>query len=109
VAFPRKFRNLLEIEKESVTTPSHVWVTYCVCAVKQNSCGWGGWTLEAVFSDPNAKAGESLLKAQTDQKCPVCGGETFRTGASFRFDLSSNQTSPVDFEYNGLPMEFTDD
>ena len=109
MAFPLKFKHLLEINKGDITTPSHVQVTYCVCAVSTNSCGWGGWSLEAVFNDPNATAGENILTAQTDQKCPVCGGETFRTLASYRFDLSSNQTSPIDYEYDVSPMEYTDE
>ena len=109
MAFPRKYKNLIETEKEDVTTPSHAWITYCVCAVNYNSCGWGGWSLEAIFHNPNANAGEKILEAQTNQVCPVCGGETYRTGVSYRFDLSSNQASPDNFEYNGLPMEFTDD
>ncbi|RPI76185.1 MAG: hypothetical protein EHM45_13680 [Desulfobacteraceae bacterium] len=110
MAFPRKFKHLLEIDKGDITTPSHVWITYCVCAVNKDSCGWGGWTLETVFSDPNSKAGENLLPSQTDQKCTACGGVTYRTGVSYRFDLSSNQDSPIDeFEYDVVPIEYTDE
>ena len=109
MAFPRKFRHLIETKTGDVITPSHVWITYCACAVNRDSCGWGGWTLEAVFHDPKAKAGEKVLDAQTDQLCPVCGGETYRTGASYRFDLSSNQTSPIEMDYDVAPVEYTDE
>jgi hypothetical protein len=77
--------------------------------MNKDSCGWGGWTLEAVFSSANAKAGENLLESQTDQKCPVCGSETFRTEASYRFDLSENQNSAVDFEHCTGPIEYGDE
>jgi hypothetical protein len=112
MTFPRKFKHLIEIEKMDVVTPSHLWLTYCVCAVKPESCGWGGWTIEAVFSDPYAKQGEHVLNAQNEQRCPRCGGDTFRTGASYRFDLSDNQTSPIGIpgiDYNVVPIEYTDD
>jgi hypothetical protein len=107
--FPLKFKHLLEIDKGDIKTPSHVWVTFCVCAVNNESCGWGGWTLEAVFSDSKAKAGEHVLSSQTDQICPICGGGTFRTGATYRFDLSSNQTCPIDYEHEVVPMEYSDE
>lgn len=108
MAFPRKFKHLLEIDKGEITTPSHVYATYCVCAINDDSCGWGGWTLEAVFSDPKSKAGENLLHAQTDQVCPDCGGQTFRTAVSYRFDFSSNQSSPISHEYDTVPIKYTD-
>ncbi len=109
VAFPRRFKHLLEIEKGDIAVPSHVWVTYCVCAINKDSCGWSGWTLEAVFSDPNAKTEEKLLDSQTDQKCPLCGGETFRTEASYRFDISQSQAVSNDFKYDVIPMEYNDE
>ncbi len=109
-AFPLKFKPLLEIKKEDIATPSHVWVTYCVCAVDKNSCGWGGWTLEAVFSKPESKAGENILPSQDEQRCPKCGGETFRTEASHRFDLSENQKRPQpEIDYDIKLMEYTDE
>ena len=109
-AFPLKFKPLLETKKEDITTPSHVWVTYCVCAINNDSCGWGGWTLEAVFSNPESKAGENILPSQNEQRCPNCGGETFRTEASYRFDLSVNQSRPEPgIDYDITPMKYKDE
>ena len=38
MAFPRKFKHLLEIELKDVETPDYVWITYAVCAVEKDAC-----------------------------------------------------------------------
>ena len=42
VAFPRKFKHLLEIECEDRRAPPQAWLTYAVCGVTQDACGWQG-------------------------------------------------------------------
>jgi hypothetical protein len=49
MAFPGKLQDLLEMELKDVETPDYVRVTYVVCACEENSCGCGGWMLEAVY------------------------------------------------------------
>jgi hypothetical protein len=45
MAFPRKFQNLLEIERGDVPNPDYV------CAISPHACGWGGWMIEAAFQN----------------------------------------------------------
>ena len=104
--FPEKFRELLETQPDAVTKPSHVWVTYAVCATEDASCGWGGWMLEAAFAGESSE--RRTLASASEQQCPRCGRETFRTAASFRFDLSADQ-EPVRREgvdYVSRPLEY---
>ena len=107
MAFPLKYKSLLEIEKKDVSKPSHVWITYSVCAISKKSCGW---ILEGVFSNPKAKAGEDLLSSFSEQICPNCGKELFRTNASYRCDISKNQKSIVGVpgvDYTVVPMKYS--
>jgi hypothetical protein len=107
MAFPRKFKALLEMEADAVRRPQHLWATYVVCAVEPSSCGWGGWELEAAFADDDG-AFKSLLPSSSQQVCPNCGKPTFRTAASFRYELSANQKPPLtkDLYYESSPMEY---
>jgi hypothetical protein len=110
MAWPLKFKALLEIEKNDIPKPSHVWATYCVCACSKSACGWGGWMLEAIFSNPKAKQGEDLLPSPSELLCPECGMPLFRTRASYRFDRSKNQRPPggvAGIDYEVLPMKYT--
>ncbi|MRR55059.1 MAG: hypothetical protein EG822_11190 [Deltaproteobacteria bacterium] len=112
MGFPRKFKELLEIEKEDVEKPEEAWLTYAVCATEKDSCGWGGWMLEAVWKNTSDKEKPQFLNANDEQVCPRCGRETFRTGASYRFVLSSDQTPTgaiPDIDYEVLPIEYDKD
>jgi RNA polymerase subunit RPABC4/transcription elongation factor Spt4 len=111
MGFPIKFKELLEIEKKDVEKPEEAWLTYAVCATEQNSCGWGGWMLEAVWKKTSDKRKNQFLTANDEEVCPRCGRETYRTGASYRFVISPDQTPigavpGVDFEIT--PIEFED-
>jgi hypothetical protein len=112
--FPRKFKHLLELELSGVEIPDYVWLTYAVCACEKNSCGWGGWMIEAAFKEaeeqyPNS-TGDKVVPAMVDQVCPQCGKTTFRTAASIRMIPSTDQTPTlvegVDFESD--PIEYED-
>jgi hypothetical protein len=39
--FPDKFRALIELREDQVPIPDYVWLSYAVCAVEEDSCGWG--------------------------------------------------------------------
>ncbi|MEN6575954.1 MAG: hypothetical protein ABFD90_06385 [Phycisphaerales bacterium] len=113
MAFPRKFKNLLEIKLKDVETPDHVWITYAVCAVEKNACGWGGWMIEAAFKkgeQRRATAGrDKLLPAMMDQICPRCGKSLFRTGASLRMAPSADQEPPHNAgDQPSIPMTYED-
>jgi len=111
MALPRKFKHLIEIKLKDVEVPDYVWLTYAVCAVKKDSCGWGGWMIEAAFKKTGERhptgTGDKLLPAMMDQFCPRCGRDLFRTAASVRMVPSEDQTEPMP-EYECLPIEYED-
>lgn len=110
--FPKKFQKLLEIELKDVEVPDYVWLAYAVCACEKDSCGWGGWVVESVFKKDNKKhpnpTGDKVLPFDTGQICPMCGKNTFITGALIRLIPSENQT-PILIEgkdYESSPFEY---
>jgi hypothetical protein len=91
--FPRKFKQLLEIELTDVEHPDYLVLTYVVCACDPDACGWGGWTLEAAFrEDSTAERGARALPSDSSQRCPRCGKVTFRTLVSVEYTPSEDQT-----------------
>lgn len=113
MAFPRKFQHLLEIELKDVQAPDYVWLTYAVCATEAESCGWGGWMIDAAFKKTGERhppdAGDKVLPAVMNQTCPECGRTMFRTAASIRMTPSKHQSEPgsrvecfpIDYEGEG--------
>ena len=102
MTFPRKFKSLLEKTAKDVELPKTAGVTYAVCAVEQDSCGWAGWILESI------KGANGELIADTDQICPQCGKQMFRTEVSVKMEPSMNQTSDLvpGQDYEVAPMEY---
>jgi len=101
--FPLKFKKLIETDLKDVEAPDYIWLNYAVCACDTDSCGWGGWIIEAAYKILGEKefptgTGDSLLNADYRQVCPRCGKGLFRTGASVRYTPSADQT-PV----HGMP------
>ena len=108
--FPRKYQHLIEIGLGGVDAPDYVWLTYAVCAVTAEGCGWGGWMIEAALRHDGEKhptsIGDRLLPAVDDQICPRCGRETYRTGATIRLVPSADQSSPLaSVEYSAPPYD----
>lgn len=108
--YPRKFQPLLETTIVDVEQPNIAWLTYAVCAMTYDACGWAGWILEAVFGV--AREGETFraLPMSDKQVCPRCGRMLFRTAASLRFELSDDQTNPhgvagKDYEVTAMEYE----
>lgn len=114
MGFPRKFKDLLEIELEDVAAPDYCWLTYSVCGCEPDSCGWGGWTIEvaAQFDENGAprSAHKHKLTAVNEQKCPDCGKETFRTGATIRLEKSADQEPELKpgVDYELAPIKYDD-
>ena len=111
MGFPRKFKELLEIEPCDVDRPDEAWLTYAVCATEKDSCGWGGWMLEDIRKNADGKDSSLVLPAFCEQVCPRCGKETFRTGATLKFVPSSDQTGRLvaGVDYEELPIEYDED
>ncbi len=112
MGFPRKFKELLEIELADVDTPEVAWLTYAVCATEKDSCGWGGWMLEAALKGRSKNGEFDALSACDEQICPSCGRETFRTGATLKFIPSADQTSHIGIpgvDYEVIPIEYDED
>ena len=117
--FPKKFKKLLEISLNDVAIPDCIWLTYAVCAMEVESCGWGGWIIESAYKHNEAdnsteidnKANIRVLDASDTQECPRCGKDLFRTDASVKYELSKDQTPPLvpDIDYEVLPIEYDED
>ena len=105
MTFPRKYKQLLEIEKKDIAKPYYAWITYVVCATNKKSCGWGGWMLDSVFQ----KYSRYTLPTLSEQTCPCCGNPLFRTGVSYKFILSKIQKSILvsGRNYTTVPMKYT--
>ena len=112
--YPRKFKSLLESKLKDVEIPDYIWLTYAVCATEKDSCGWGGWIIEAAFKKSKNKhatsTGDKLLNAADKQICPQCGKELFRTAASVRYEPSKDQARSLvqGFDYEVVPLEYED-
>ncbi len=100
MTFPTKFKDLIELEDKDVEKPEQVFVTYSVCACETHSCGWGGWTLESVRR-------RTELPADTNQRCPRCRRDLYRTGVSLLLEPTADQ--PVADHVETVPIEYADD
>ena len=111
--FPRKFKKILETELKDVESPDYIWLAYAVCALEKQSCGWGGWIIEAAFKKSKEQhatsTGDKLLNV-VEQVCPQCGKQLFNTAASIKYEPSKDQTEPLveGVDYEVLPMEYED-
>lgn len=112
MAFPKKFRSLLESTSENVTVPTYVFLTYAVCGMTPDACGWSGWVLDGVFEVDgirhNTATGDKLLSSISSQICPNCGRETFRTAATFELDQSESSHHIGSEPENSTPLEYKD-
>jgi hypothetical protein len=103
--FPKKFRDLIELTESQVTLPDYVWLSYAVCACKQDSCGWGGWIIESVWKEvPGGK--DMPLQADTEQRCPRCDKQLFRTEIEKQFRLNPDSGPKITYPYESSPIEF---
>ena len=102
--FPSKYRKLLETKLGEVNLPSEVWLTYAVCGLYQESCGWTGWIIESVIDNKGKQ-----LSAANEQKCEVCGKSMFRTEATIKLIPASDQTPKLilgrDYEVSQMEYE----
>jgi hypothetical protein len=101
--FPLKFKELIELTLNDVEMPDYVWLTYAVCVMENDACGWQGWIIESAFKitteDYPTGTGDKLLPTSSDEcVCPSCGRGLFRTQASVKFEPSIDQ-APV----HGIP------
>jgi hypothetical protein len=101
--FPAKFRRLLEPLSKQVVPPHHVILTYVACGTEPTSCGWTGWLMEGAYSGEESSR-ETLMPSRSDQLCPKCGKETFRTEFSFRYNLDGREKPSTNLEV--LPVEY---
>lgn len=107
MAFPDKFRALVELGEKDVSIPDFVWLSYAVCAVEEESCGWRGWIIESAWKiDPKTRK-EMPVEADTHQRCPVCGRQLYRTGVEKQFRLNRHAGPKIDYPYASVPVTFT--
>jgi hypothetical protein len=98
MAFPAKFRGFLELTVNDVEVPDYAWLTYAVCGVTEEACGWGGWIIDSLFKVTEEHhatgAGYKALPSGDDmQRCPRCGRDLFRTSACVRMEPSASLES----------------
>ncbi|QPH55204.1 hypothetical protein [Pontivivens ytuae] len=72
-------------EEAAMADPvARVLLTHAVCPTASDRCGWQGWLLEAAWrriapgEDPFSRRAPAI----TNQICPNCGAEVFRTYVS---------------------------
>jgi hypothetical protein len=110
MAFPRKFKHLLELKQDDVQFPDAVLLTYAVCACVPEACGWGGWMIEAAFENTSATgdlpAMAPSLPVSDVQRCPRCGRETFRTGVQRVYVPSADRTLMDTSDIDLAPLEY---
>jgi hypothetical protein len=112
MAFPKKFKNLIELEFKDIEKPDFAWLTYSVCACEKDSCGWGGWMIEWVGKKTKVRyptsTGDKTLSAKTEQICPICGKNLFRTEVSIKFVPANDQELPLKkgIDYDTVPIEY---
>jgi hypothetical protein len=83
---------LQDLTASDIRSPDYVVVTYAVCSVDENACGWAGWLLEGAFAISEDKSGilangDNPLPSVSLQICPNCGGTVFRTDTAQQYDL----------------------
>jgi len=101
--FPLKFRGLLETKPGDVSVPAEIWLSFAVCGVSHDSCGWAGWIIESV-TDKDGKQ----LPAATEQFCERCGKPLFRTAVSIKAVPATDQTPTLQpgVDYEVVPMRY---
>src|SRR5262249_27748635 len=87
---PKKYKHLLELTKSDLVTPHHVWIAFFVCAIYKESCGWGGWMIDSVFSTAQENPPDGLLASDSLPMCPKCGRQLAGT-VTWRLDRAENQ------------------
>jgi hypothetical protein len=108
MAFPRKFRALIETEEDQATTPDYVWLSFAVCATEEDSCGWGGWIIESAWKsqDNDVQKVEVEVEADTEQRCPRCNKLLYRTGVEKQYQLNPDAGPKITFPHETTPPEF---
>jgi hypothetical protein len=89
---------LQDLTASDIRSPDYVVVTYAVCSVDENACGWAGWLLEGVFAISEDKSGilangDNPLPSVSLQICPNCGGTVFRTDTAQPYYLKGAGTA----------------
>ena len=96
---------MIELREGQVTIPDVVWLSYAVCAVDEDSCGWGGWILESAWK-VGADHKEVEVESDAEQRCPRCAKLLFRTEVEKQFRLNPDAGPKIDYPYETTPIEF---
>jgi hypothetical protein len=104
--FPEKFRALIELRDGEVVVPDYVWLSYAVCAVEEESCGWRGWIIESAWKVVGEDSKEVEVEADSEQCCPVCSKQVYRTGIEKQFRLNPNAGPKIGYAYETVPVTF---
>lgn len=106
--FPKKFEKLLETKKIPVALrPNEAELTFAVCGVEQQSCGWSGWILHVLVR----RSGKDVVLLPSDDswKCPRCRMALFRTAASLLFRLDKKKPVVIDSnDFDTVPIKYVE-
>ena len=104
MSFPEKFRTLIETRDGQVAVPDYVWLSYAVCAVYEDSCGWTGWVIESAWKSLEGR--EENLRADIEQSCPQCGKDLYRTAVEKQYRLNPDPAPKISYTYETAPLQF---
>ena len=94
--FPEKFRALIEVREDQVTIPA-LAILRCLRG-RRGACGWGGWIIESAWKTMGESSKEAV-KADTEQRCPVCGKQVFRTEVEKQFRFNPDAGPKMDYPF----------
>ena len=86
-------KRLMNLTPKDIELPDYAVLTFAVCALDADACGWGGWLSEGAFiMVPDGSGilqnGDNPLPSVTAQICPNCGRTLFRNDTAQVFELS---------------------
>ena len=113
MAFPKRFKDVLEPDPHSAPKPDYVWLVWAACGCEETACGWSGWVIEGAFTRSSIRlstsTGDALVPADDRLACPNCGTALFRTDISLRLEPSTDQPrlhGRPGIDYEVSPIEY---
>ena len=104
MSFPEKFRALIETREDQIIIPDYLWLSFAVCAVDDDSCGWTGWILESAWKSVEGR--EDEVAADTGQRYPQCGKDLYRTAVEKQFRWNPHAGPKISYPYETAPIRF---
>ena len=100
----------METAEPHAVVPDEVWLSFALCVVEEDSCGWAGWIIESAWKSrgTGGATDRRAVAAADSQKCPNCGKTSFRTALEKQYMLNPVQPPKLDYSYDSVPLVFED-